>query len=102
VVAGSILDGSGNRVERDGYSLYFFANDAQGVSNCNDGCAVDWPPLFADKGARGYDRYSIITRADGSAQWAYDDRALYLYVGDGAAGDTNGDGVGGVWSLVTP
>ncbi|MDC0435253.1 hypothetical protein OAM69_06405 [bacterium] len=33
-------------------------------------------------------------------QWAYRGQSLYVYSGDSAAGDTNGNGVGGVWSLV--
>lgn len=102
VVSGTTLDSSGVRVDKNGFSLYFFANDTDGVSNCNDNCATVWPPLFADKGARGYDRYSIITRDDGSQQWAYDGKALYLYDGDNAAGDTNGDGVNGTWTLAQP
>ena len=28
-------------------TLYTFDKDANGVSNCNDGCAVKWPPLMA-------------------------------------------------------
>jgi len=102
VVSGSTSDGADARVEKDGFTLYFFANDTDGASTCNDGCATVWPPLYADSGARGYDRYSVITRDDETRQWAYDGKALYLYQGDNAAGDTNGDGVNGTWSIATP
>ena len=102
VASGSVLNADGTRIDKDGFTLYFFANDTDGVSNCDDTCATTWPPLYADQGARGYDRYSLITRTDGRLQWAYDGKALYLYSGDNAAGDTSGDNVGGVWSVVMP
>lgn len=85
-----------------GRTLYFFANDTAGTSSCNDACADSWPPLYADLGAVDRDRYSLITRDDGFIQWAYDGRALYFYSGDSVAGDVNGDGVGGVWSISRP
>jgi predicted lipoprotein with Yx(FWY)xxD motif len=57
--------------------------------------------LYADKGAVGYgQQYTVITRTDGNRQWAYDNKPLYLYAGDAAAGDVLGDGLGGVWSAV--
>src|SRR3989344_7860273 len=35
--------------DKDGKTLYTFANDGQGVSNCNDACTTTWPPyVFAD------------------------------------------------------
>src|SRR5436190_23123187 len=30
-----------------GMTLYTWAGDQQGVSNCNDNCATAWPPLLA-------------------------------------------------------
>ena len=38
-------------------------------------------------------------RADGSLQWALDNKPLYFFAGDAKPGDTNGDGKGGVWHL---
>jgi len=32
-------------------------------------------------------------------QWAKDGAPLYFWIGDSATGDTNGDGVGGVWHI---
>ncbi|MBA2624935.1 MAG: hypothetical protein H0U89_04955, partial [Acidimicrobiia bacterium] len=37
-----------------------------------------------------------------AAQVTYGDKPLYHYAGDGAPGDVNGQGVGGVWWAVTP
>lgn len=45
---------------------------------------------------------TIITRSDGSMQFAYKGTPLYYYSGDTKAGDTNGDGFNGIWHIVTP
>ena len=83
-------------------SLYTFKKDTSGVSNCNGDCAVKWPPLFAAADAKPVGIYSIITRADGSKQWAKDGKALYFWFKDKKVGDTTGDGVKGVWSVARP
>ena len=43
-----------------------------------------------------------ITRDDGSTQVTYNGWPLYYFHEDAAAGDTNGQGLGGVWFLVSP
>ena len=43
-----------------------------------------------------------ITRDDGSTQVTYNGWPLYYFQDDAAAGDTNGQGLGGVWFLVSP
>ncbi|GAA3539363.1 hypothetical protein [Zobellella aerophila] len=85
-----------------GMSLYVFDKDAQGMSNCNDQCAVNWPPLAAGADDQAEGDYGIVTRADGSRQWSYQGQPLYLWVKDQAAGDTTGDGVKEVWHLARP
>lgn len=105
VSSGSTSDGSGDAAQRqqfNGRTLYVFASDTAGVSNCDGGCAANWPPLYADKGAKADGSYTVIERSDGSSQWAYQSQPLYFYTGDSAAGDTTGDGVGGVWSAARP
>ncbi len=86
----------------NGMTLYTFQKDEAGVSNCNGGCAANWPPLFAEEGATAEGSYSIITRADGTMQWAKDGMALYFWVKDEKQGDITGDGVNGVWDLARP
>jgi predicted lipoprotein with Yx(FWY)xxD motif len=44
--------------------------------------------------------FTIIKREDGSMQWAYDGKPLYLYKDDKKAGDMMGDGKNGVWHVV--
>ncbi len=80
-----------------GMTLYTYDEDGDGVSNCYDKCAVNWPPLMADSGAMADGDYALVERKDGSKQWAYKGMPLYLWIKDGKPGDMTGDGVGGVW-----
>jgi len=86
----------------NGMTLYTFKNDKKDVSNCYDGCAQNWPPLFAEDGDKADGAYSIIERNDGSKQWAKDGMPLYFWVKDMKKGDITGDGVKGVWDLARP
>ena len=85
-----------------GMSLYVFDKDEAGVSNCNDTCADNWPPLAASKEDKADGDYGIITRSDGSLQWSYLDQPLYLWKQDKVAGDMSGDGKFDVWHLAKP
>ncbi|HEV8720806.1 MAG TPA: hypothetical protein VGW77_09225 [Candidatus Binatia bacterium] len=85
-----------------GMTLYTFDKDPPGKSACNDKCAVNWPPLMAKAGDTGTGDYTIITRDDGSKQWAYKGKPLYLWSKDQKPGDTTGDGVGKVWHTAKP
>ena len=96
-------------VDGNGRSLYYFAKDfpADGshaaVSNCNAGCLPIWP-IFnpGDVVVQGVNAADVgrITRSDGSMQATYKGFPLYYYAGDTAAGQTNGEGVGGIWYVV--
>jgi predicted lipoprotein with Yx(FWY)xxD motif len=107
VVIATSADGS-FLTNPDGFSLYTFDQDSPGASTCDGGCADSWPPLTvqvgqAAVGAEGVaGELATIERADGSLQVTYDGWPLYFFAGDTAPGDTNGDGVGGVWHLATP
>lgn len=84
-------------VDVKGMTLYTFAKDTKGTSNCNDNCAKNWPPLMAANDAKPMGEWTIVTRADGTKQWAYKGMPLYLWVKDMKPGDATGDGVG-AWS----
>ena len=90
----------------DGFTLYTFDNDTagSGESACYDACASTWPPFpVADATASGADGdIGTITRTDGSPQTTYNGKPLYMFSGDAAPGDTNGDGLGGVWHVAKP
>ena len=90
-----------------GRTLYWFAPDTATRSACYGTCAAYWPPVqgavTAGPGVTG--RLGTITRSDGSVQATYDGHPLYTYVGDTAAGQTNGNKLnlnGGLWYEVTP
>ena len=91
-----------------GVTLYSFDKDAdaKGGSACNDDCAKVWPPFLAPDGAPDKlatsGNFSVITRADGSHQWAYKGAPLYTYSKDTRAGDTTGDNRNQVWHVVKP
>ncbi len=86
-----------------GFTLYVFDGDlGSATSACNDACAETWPPLVVTDGsATGLSSLGLVERGDGSSQVTFKGRPLYFFSGDAAAGDTNGDGVNGVWSKVS-
>ena len=99
-VAGFTYAGSNNILtNKAGMTLYTFDKDKNGTSVCYDGCAAKWPPYIAAEGAKERKSWGLITRKDGSKQWTFKGQPLYTWVGDTKAGDTNGDGIGGVWHV---
>lgn len=91
-----------NGVLRDntGRTLYVFAKDEANKSKCANECAKIWPAFVAKEGAQPNGDLTLITREDGSGkQWVLKGKPLYYYVGD-KAGETNGDGIGGTWSVI--
>ncbi len=89
-------------VDSKGMTLYVFDRDTAGVSNCNDKCATNWPPLMAVAGAAGSGRWTVVTRADGGKQWAYQGKPVYTFNKDTKPGDVTGDGVNNVWHIAAP
>src|SRR3546814_330237 len=84
----------GMLTDHKGMTLYTFEKDKDGKSACVAKCAENWPPLKAESTATSTDeKWTVITRDDGSSQWAYDGKPLYTFVKDTKAGDTTGDGV---------
>jgi predicted lipoprotein with Yx(FWY)xxD motif len=84
----------------EGRTVYTFDKDAAGASSCYGECAEHWPPVTAAADAQPFGKMSIVDRTDGSRQWAYDGKPLYLYDDDDKPGDAEGDGEGGVWHVV--
>ena len=86
-----------------GMSLYTFDKDSEGKSACNGPCAANWPVLKAEASDKADGGYTIITRDDGSKQWAYKGKPLYTFAKDTKAGDITGDGfLNGAWHLAQP
>ncbi|MGH1489992.1 MAG: hypothetical protein ACRBK7_11480 [Acidimicrobiales bacterium] len=93
-------------VDEGGLSLYGFLDDDQGLPTCEGACADAWPPLFVDSAElpAGLDSnvFSVAERSDGTFQLKAGKWPLYLFAGDGAPGDINGQGSGEVWFLAAP
>jgi len=85
-----------------GMTLYVYDKDKAGISKCYGECAEDWPPFTAAAGAAASGPYTLVTRKDGSHQWAFDGKPLYYWQDDTAKGQVSGDGVQGVWHVVHP
>ena len=71
------------------------------ASTCTEGCAQQWPPLEAKgkpRAGKGLDKSQLVVGESG--QVAYGGHLLYKFAGDEAPGDTNGQGVAGIWHLV--
>ncbi|MDD2923665.1 hypothetical protein [Rhodoferax sp.] len=87
-----------------GMTLYTFDKDVagSGKSVCNGPCATNWPPLKAEQGAVAQGDFSIITRDDGSQQWAVKGKPVYYWVKDSKPGDKTGDGFNKVWQVARP
>ncbi len=86
-----------------GMTLYTFDKDVSGSgkSVCNGPCATNWPPFLSGSGEAGGD-WTVVTRDDGSKQWAFLGKPLYLWNKDQKPGDITGDGFNNAWRAVRP
>lgn len=93
-------------VTGDGMTAYMFDTDTQGAdtSACTGACLQNWPPIIATgdtpKGDGITGELGTIKTADGKMQVTLNGWPLYLFAGDSAAGDVNGQGVQDVWWVV--
>jgi predicted lipoprotein with Yx(FWY)xxD motif len=78
----------------NGRTLYTFSGDVKlDNQTCSDkGCQSRWIPVVAPEIGSAVSDFSIVTRADGSRQWAYKQQGLYRFAGDLLAGDVHGAG----------
>ena len=98
-----VSSGTNALVDGKMMTLYTFAKDQPGVSNCYDNCAKNWPPLMAAADAKPMGEWTIVTRKDGTRQWAYKGMPLYTWIKDGKPGDATGEGMGqGAWKVAVP
>jgi predicted lipoprotein with Yx(FWY)xxD motif len=85
-VGSYLADSSGN-------ALYTYGSDTNGVSNCSGACLVIWPMYAANSSTDQLpNNVTIITRTDGSKQYAYKGIALYTFKSD-TPGKVTGDGI---------
>ncbi len=95
-------------VDGNGAVVYQFDADTQGsgASACSGSCLGSWPPVPGGAAAPKLEgitgEVGTITGTDGQPQLALNGWPLYYYAGDTKAGETNGQGVGGKWWVLTP
>jgi predicted lipoprotein with Yx(FWY)xxD motif len=96
---GLVLDNS------KGFTLYHLTTDSSSMTTCTGGCAQVWPPLVspngkvpASPGLMG--SFGLLKRPDGTLQVTYNGMPVYRYAGDSGPGQSNGQGIGGVWFAV--
>jgi predicted lipoprotein with Yx(FWY)xxD motif len=88
--------------------LYLFTIDVpnNGTSACYGKCATFWPPFYVSDlklpPSLNVSSFKVIMRTDGNKQLTYNGWPLYHFAPDKQAGDTNGQGVGGVWYAISP
>ncbi len=84
----------GGRNLRDSFRVAYFRGKRLGGNACVDeACLQMWHPFRAPVGARSHGFWEVITRGDGTAQWAYKGFALYTYAGDTASGQNRGQAI---------
>ena len=95
---------SGLMTGPNGMTLYTYDKDAigSGKSVCNGQCATNWPPFMAGATDQPGGDWTIVTRDDGSKQWAWGGQPLYYWAKDQKPGDVTGDGFNKVWHAVRP
>ncbi len=90
-----------------GMTLYYRTSDNPPSVVCSGGCAGAWPPLlFTGSGTPTSStqlpgKLTVVVDANGN-QAEYNGHPLYTFASDTAPGQTNGEGVGGIWFVVTP
>jgi predicted lipoprotein with Yx(FWY)xxD motif/plastocyanin len=97
--------------DANGMTLYWTSKDSVGQSNITGTTLANWPVFYSTADSiptliipttlKSTD-FGTITRSDGNKQTTYKGYPLYYYIQDKASGDTNGQGVGGVWFAVDP
>jgi predicted lipoprotein with Yx(FWY)xxD motif len=94
-------------VDKSGRTLYLYTPDTGTTSTCTGACLASWPALLtsgvpvAGTGATA-SLLGTTTRGDGTTQVTYHGHPLYYFAGDNSAGQTTGQGVGGIWFVVGP
>lgn len=105
-VASATVDGKKVKILTDahGMTLYYFTPDTKTTTACGTGCTGTWPPLLSNATqptATGLSGKLTVVKDDSGMQVQYNGHFLYTYAADTAAGQTNGQGVGGKWFVAT-
>jgi predicted lipoprotein with Yx(FWY)xxD motif len=74
----------------EGMTLYTYDKDTAGKSTCVAECAKKWLPMPAQANAAPFGDWSVITRDDGTKQWALKGKPLYRFIEDVTPGSVAG------------
>lgn len=88
--------------DANGMTLYTYKPDTATTSACTGQCLTNWPPLKFSGSSTPTASSTLpgsLTAVAGQVQ--YQGHFLYTFAGDTAAGQTNGEGKGGVWFVAT-
>jgi len=94
--------------DADGRAVYLYSEDEQGAgkSSCDDACLASWPAVTTDSTDPQGDGISAkigeIPAAGGGHQLTLDGWPLYYFDGDTVPKTIKGQGIGGVWWLLSP
>lgn len=79
--------------DSSGMALYTYGADTPDVSNCSGSCLYNWPAYQPTSTSASLPaNVSVITRSDGTKQYAYKGMPLYTFTSD-SPGSVTGDGV---------
>jgi predicted lipoprotein with Yx(FWY)xxD motif len=81
----------GGRETRTGYFESYNNAKSLGPQGCLNTCLKTWQPVAADRAAQSWGFWEVVTRPDGSRQWAFKGSPLYTYSGDKRPGDIEGN-----------
>jgi predicted lipoprotein with Yx(FWY)xxD motif len=84
-----------------GLALYRYDFDVDGKSHCLDACSKLWPPFLASDGATSVIGQWRTMQRGTARQWTYRGKPVYTYAQD-TPGAQAGDGIDGVWHVITP
>jgi predicted lipoprotein with Yx(FWY)xxD motif len=93
-------------VDAKGMTLYYFTKDTAGKSSATAPVIANWPIFYAASivvpSNLNASDFGTTAGFDGQMQTTYKGWPLYYYIKDQAAGDTVGQGVGGIWFVINP
>ncbi len=84
----------------NGMTLYTYDKDTVGQSSCYGDCAQYWHPYLSNGTSMPSGKMTLVTRTDGSQQWAYDGKPLYTFTQDTTAGQVNGNDFHNNWHVI--
>ena len=92
-------------VDGKGMTAYYYQPDVpnSGVSTCTGGCLAHWPAITSASATPVVTGITAtVTVIASTKQIVVNGRPIYTFAGDSKAGDVNGQGIGGVWYVVSP